>query len=88
MYDLFFERDSCSWTHWNKTVPNFEIPVESPFSEMIVPTTDSIRIKGIFNRLLKNNSHCLIVGPTGTGKSIMISQELRTQYNDDDYTYI
>lgn len=72
MYDCFFERDSCSWCPWGKTVPNFEIPVDSPYSEMIVPTTDSIRIKCIFNRLLKNKSHALIIGPTGTGKSIMI----------------
>jgi len=54
MFDSFFERDSCSWTPWGKTVETFQIPVESPYSEMIVPTTDSIRIKGIFNRLLKN----------------------------------
>jgi dynein heavy chain len=30
----------------------------------------------------------LIVGPTGTGKSVMIGQELRSQYNDEEYTHI
>lgn len=88
MFDSFFERDSCSWTLWGKTVSPFDIPHESPYSEMIVPTTDSIRIKGIFNRLLKNGSHVLIVGPTGTGKSVMIGQELRSQYNNEEYTHI
>jgi hypothetical protein len=77
MFDLFFERDSCCWTPWLKTVNTFVVPKEVPYSEMIVPTVDSIRIKGIFNRLLRNNSHVLVVGPTGTGKSIMVSQELR-----------
>jgi ATP-dependent protease Clp ATPase subunit len=55
---------------------------------MIVPTMDSIRIKGIFNRLILNKSPVLIVGPTGTGKSVMIAQELAKQYQNDDYTYI
>lgn len=52
LFSVFFERDSCSWVPWEKTVPSFEIPKEAPYSEMIVPTLDSIRIKGVFNRLL------------------------------------
>ena len=55
---------------------------------MIVPTVDSIRIKAVFNRLLRNDSHVLVVGPTGTGKSIMVGQELREQYQDEDYTFV
>jgi hypothetical protein len=88
LYDWFFERDSCQWTPWGKTVNTFEIPTASPYSEMIVPTVDSIRIKGIFNRCLSNDTHTLVIGPTGTGKSIMINQELRERYNDDEYTFI
>jgi len=88
LFDWFFERDSCQWITWGKTVNPFEIPVVSPYSEMIVPTVDSIRIKGVFNRVLQNNCHCLIIGPTGTGKSIMVNQELRERYNDDDYTFV
>jgi hypothetical protein len=52
LFDIFFERDNLSWVSWERTVPAFEIPVENPYTEMIVPTMDSIRIKGIFNRLL------------------------------------
>jgi hypothetical protein len=52
VFSIFFERDSCSWIPWEKTLPPFEIPAAVPYSEMIVPTLDSIRIKGVFNRLL------------------------------------
>lgn len=88
VFEVFFERDSCSWIPWQKTVKPFEVPKEATYSEMVVPTLDSIRVKGVFNRLLKNGQHVLLVGPTGTGKSIMINEELRTTYNNDDYTYI
>jgi dynein heavy chain, axonemal len=88
MFGIFFERDSCSWISWEKTQSTFEIPKEAPYSEMIVPTLDSIRIKGVFNRLLQAGRHILLVGPTGTGKSVMINQELRTTYTNEDWTYI
>jgi hypothetical protein len=52
VFAVFFERDSCSWVPWEKTLPPFEVPAAVPYSEMIVPTLDSIRIKGVFNRLL------------------------------------
>jgi len=52
MFSIFFERDSCSWVPWEKTQEAFQIPADAPYSEMIVPTLDSIRIKGVFNRLL------------------------------------
>ena len=54
LFDWFFERDTCQWTPWSKTVSPFDVPVSSPYSEMIVPTIDSIRIKCIFNRLVAN----------------------------------
>lgn len=88
LFGVFFERDSCSWVPWEKTVPAFEIPKEAPYSEMIVPTLDSIRIKGVFNRLIQAGKHILLVGPTGTGKSVMIQQELRSTYTSEDWTYI
>jgi dynein heavy chain len=55
---------------------------------MIVPTLDSIRCKGVFNRLLEAGRHILLVGPTGTGKSVMINQELRETYTNEDWTFI
>lgn len=30
----------------------------------------------------------MITGPTGTGKSVMINQELKARYQNDDYAYI
>jgi dynein heavy chain len=56
------------------------------YSEVIVPTVDSIRIQYLLNNLLKKNKHTLIVGQTGTGKSITISSELTGNFMNDDYS--
>ena len=54
----------------------------------MVPTLDSIRINNNFNRLLKAGKHTLIVGPTGTGKSISVLQELKNNFANESYNYI
>jgi len=72
LFDVFFDRDNLSWVNWERTVPQFDIPVDGGYKQMIVPTMDSIRIKGVFNKLLKASYPVLVVGPTGTGKSVMI----------------
>lgn len=37
--------------------------------------------------MLKNNIHCMLVGPTGTGKSMSIIQMLKQDFDNDTYTY-
>jgi dynein heavy chain len=72
LFDFFFDRDNLSWMDWQRTVTPFEIPKEDPYTSLSIPTQDSIRVKGLFNRLLKCSYPVLITGPTGTGKSVMI----------------
>jgi MoxR-like ATPase len=38
--------------------------------------------------LLMSDKHALICGPTGTGKSISIANELKNSFDNADYTYI
>jgi dynein heavy chain len=88
LYECFFDRDNLSWMDWSRTVATFEIPKEMPYTSLSIPTQDSIRVKGLFNRLLACNYPVLVTGPTGTGKSVMINQELKERYQNDEYAYI
>jgi dynein heavy chain len=62
---------------WTKTVKEYVVPKDVTYSEVIVPNVDSIRVQFLLNTLLMNKKHTLIVGHTGTGKSITISNELK-----------
>jgi hypothetical protein len=46
------------------------------FSEIVVPTTDSVRNTFLLDMLLTRDKHVLMVGNTGTGKTINIAQYL------------
>lgn len=42
---------------------------------------------GIVRSLLNNNMHALLVGPTGTGKSVQLNQLLKAEYDNEGWTY-
>jgi dynein heavy chain len=65
------------WINWLNTVPKYIIDREQTFLQLSIPTIDSIRMSSICKLILENSKHCLLVGPTGTGKSLQISQLLK-----------
>lgn len=88
VFDIFFERDKINWLNWLKTIPPYVVPKDVSYSQLIVPTVDSIRMNMLLKILVLNEKHALICGPTGTGKSISISNELKNSFDNNDYTYI
>ena len=57
------------WVDWMRTIPDFAPPKNATFESMVVPTVDSVRLSYVFDRLMRNKSHVLIPGSTGTGKT-------------------
>jgi len=47
------------------------------YNELTVETTENLKVSHILEMTLKAGRHCMLVGPTGTGKSIIIQKFLR-----------
>lgn len=88
LFELSFNKEQCNWLPWTKTVPAYQIPKDVTYSEVIVPNVDSIRVQYLLKNLLINKKHTLIVGSTGTGKSITIVNELKNSFSNDEYMYL
>ena len=65
-----------NWVHWIDDAPAFAIKPEMMYSDIIVPTIDTIRNAALIERLVLNRKQVLCVGPTGTSKSVVISNKL------------
>ena len=76
VYDFVFLMDTKKWVKWMEIIEKFEIDAKLSFSEIIVPTMDSVRNTYLLDLLLPNDKHVLMVGATGTGKTININQYL------------
>ncbi|XP_048258404.1 dynein axonemal heavy chain 1-like isoform X3 [Haliotis rufescens] len=64
------------WLNWMHGLPSFSINPETRYSDIIVPTIDTIRNSYIIELLLLNKKTVLSIGPTGTGKTLTIADKL------------
>ena len=76
VYDYVFERESKQWVQWNEITSKFVIEPKAQYADIIVPTFDSIRMKHIKKLLITNGKNILCPGPTGTGKTVNVSNLL------------
>ncbi|KAI3386968.1 hypothetical protein SNEBB_010455 [Seison nebaliae] len=75
-----------SWEAWSKTAQESPpIPKGITFSEIIVPTIDTVRYKFLIDRLVRLKIPIMVVGPTGTGKSSYITNYLLHDANNNEY---
>lgn len=49
------------------------IPRDIPVNQIIVPTVESIRAIALMQLLVQHQKPMMIIGPTGTGKSVYIT---------------
>lgn len=79
VYDWMFDTDAgpdARWRRWVDTLPRTDIPPGTRFNDIIVPTLDSARYTFVLDTAIKNHYPVLLVGPTGTGKSVYINNHL------------
>ena len=84
VYDWTYNREKKEWESWFEIIPAYTVDIKMPYNEIVVPTLDSIRMKYLMKTLIINMKHVLTPGPTGTGKSVYIS-ELTTFEMSEEY---
>jgi dynein heavy chain len=76
VYDYCYDLQKGAWRGWMETVPGYVPDLSLPFSQLIVPTMDSVRYRFVLDLLMRNGKHVLCIGPTGTGKTVSIMDTL------------
>ena len=80
VFDVTYDTATNSWRKWVATIDPYSIPdkcnFQQDFNSLIVPTAASICYTNIIDTLLKGKKHILVVGQTGTAKSVVVQQKL------------
>jgi len=78
IYDYELVKEGLGqWVKWSESLKHVSpIPRDALYSEIIVPTIDTIRYTRLMQLLVTHQKACLFVGPTGTGKSVYITVRL------------
>ncbi|CBZ56170.1 Dynein heavy chain 1, axonemal, related [Neospora caninum Liverpool] len=83
LYDACFHVEAGKWMLWEETRGAFAVPRDASYEQVVVPTPDSIRMTFVFQTLLQNQKHVLCAGPTGTGKTVNLTEYLYTAAPDN-----
>lgn len=76
VYDFMFDKPSCKWRTWLDTIVPVEIEEKASFDQIIIPTKDQQRYTFLLDKAILSGSPLLMVGGTGTGKTIYINRHL------------
>jgi dynein heavy chain len=86
VFEYSYDRDSHRWLMFDDQLPrSFEISPTAKFTQILVPTEDTLRYKLLLNLFVKSKKPCLFVGPTGTGKTMYIESLLINELNHKVY---
>ena len=87
LHDQQYDVAENKWKPWSDYISTAPIPANMKYEEIVVPTIDTVRYSYLFRKLLTNDKHVLVVGPTGTGKSLYIKNSL-SQLDKDKFVSI
>lgn len=77
VYDYFVDTQKKEFFTWDTKVPSFRYMKGMSFHEMIVPTVDTMRNAFVIDNLVQYKKNVMLVGATGTGKTILAMNSLR-----------
>jgi len=66
------------WKKWTDGAIVPEIDPKQEFSTIFIPTMDTICTEYLLNKLMTNGKQVCVIGPTGTGKTLNVTNKLLT----------
>eukprot|EP00928_Gymnodinium_smaydae_P068047 TRINITY_DN5109_c0_g5_i1.p1 TRINITY_DN5109_c0_g5~~TRINITY_DN5109_c0_g5_i1.p1 ORF type:complete len:4182 (+),score=1201.92 TRINITY_DN5109_c0_g5_i1:1381-13926(+) len=88
VYDYYPNGQTNKWELWTKKIVGFDIPKDAQLHSITVPTADTVRQAFLLQTLVNSEYHVLFSGLTGTGKTVVIQQELLKGFDKQSYTFI
>jgi len=76
LYEYCFDTNEGVWKAWRVFVMPYEPPADGQFSKILVPTVDVVRSTWLLKTVVQAGKPCLLVGESGTAKSVTIANFL------------
>jgi len=76
IFDFMFNAEQGTWVSWLDMIKVEEIPANAKADTLIIATSETTRQKYFLDLFVQRSRPVLFVGPTGTGKSAVVNDEL------------
>ncbi|XP_028842651.1 dynein heavy chain 9, axonemal-like isoform X2 [Denticeps clupeoides] len=78
VFDYYIDPVTKKFEPWSKMVPKFVLDPDVPLQACLVPTAETVRVSFLMDRLLACGRPVMLVGTAGTGKSVLVGDQLRS----------
>ena len=82
LFEYFWDVEKNVWTPWIQLIPKYIHEPDRKFSEILVPTVDTVRTEWLLRGQVRIKRPVLLVGETGTSKTATTANFLRTLDKD------
>ncbi|XP_014262519.1 dynein heavy chain 10, axonemal-like [Cimex lectularius] len=82
LYDYKLDQKNAVWIPWRDLVPPYVHDKNKKFGDILVPTEDSTKIHWLLHQMTHVKRPAILVGETGTSKTAVIMEYLRSLDND------
>jgi len=76
VYDYCVDPESKEFRPWEEVAPKFVYHKDKPYSDILVPTKDTVRYSYMLEAFISVGRGSLFVGESGTGKSVIVVDAL------------
>ena len=77
LYEYYLDTEQNKWVPWKDKVPEYVHDPDRKFTEILVPTVDTVRTTWLIELMINVRRPCLLVGESGTSKTATIQNYLR-----------
>nr|CAK6928266.1 unnamed protein product [Fasciola hepatica] len=78
LIDYMFNVETFNWVPWKSLVPCYVHDTSVPFTRILVPTVETVKLNWILKEHLKLRAPLLVVGETGTSKTATIESTMHS----------
>ncbi|KAF0298097.1 Dynein beta chain, ciliary [Amphibalanus amphitrite] len=82
VFDYYIDKESQKFMPWSANVSSFELDPDMPLQAVQVPTPETTRLRFFMDKLMEKRHPVMLVGPPGSGKTVLINDKL-SQLSED-----
>ena len=85
LFDYFYNFETKTWQPFVSQLNNVKIPANAKFSDIFIPTKDSVRNTFLMRTMIKLEFPFLFFGKTGTGKTQVVKRFMLDELDSTKY---